>query len=280
MPLPGLTPQQQSHVDRWLPHAELVADMSWPERLTTVLWVRAASEDLVIKAPSPVMRAHTEREIAAHRSLGPLGPRFPELRFASEADHLLVLSFVPGQLVEGTHAAADPSVYCQAGRLLAHLQSLGSPDGERGTQYVAARHKTIAQRLARAAPLLGRDLFRRAQSAHTAGTPAHEPAVPCHGDMTPRNWVVSPEGVALIDLGRFAWRPWYSDAVRLWGALPDGDPRLTAYLDGIGRGEPWREAGWRDELLMQAISTVVWATDVGQPDFADDGRRMLERALG
>lgn len=280
MPLPGLTAIQQARVAQWLPGAELVADMSWPERLTTVLRVHAAGEDLVIKAPGPVMRTHAEREIAAHRSLGPLGPGFPELRFASATDHLLVVSYVPGHLVEGDPAEHEPAVYHLAGQRLAHLQSLGSPDWERGAQYVAARRATIAQRLARAQPVLGRDLFRRAQSALTAGASAHEPAVPCHGDMTPRNWVISSEGVTLIDLGRFAWRPWHSDAVRLWGALPDGDARLAAYLDGIGRGEPWSEAGWRDELLMQAISTVVWATDVGQPEFAEEGRRMLARTLG
>ncbi|MEV7974233.1 hypothetical protein [Cellulomonas sp. NPDC089187] len=85
--------------------------------------------------------------------------------------------------------------------------------------------------------------------------------------------------VRLIDFGRYALRPAYTDLVRVWHRYPEGDPRVDALVDGLGIRR-WDGAGWWAERLYQGVSTVVWASDRGFDDFAEDGRRMLRRALG
>jgi hypothetical protein len=59
-------------------------------------------------------------------------------------------SYLPGELVEGTPAKADPDVYRQAGELLARLQA---PTGISGT-YAGQALAGVTRRLAGAAGLV------------------------------------------------------------------------------------------------------------------------------
>ncbi|WP_448060752.1 aminoglycoside phosphotransferase family protein [Cellulomonas hominis] len=292
MPLPGLTPAQQRLVDHWLPGAELIADMSWPTRLTIVLHVRTATHDAVVKAGGEVTGHHISREIDAGTALRGLGPGLPTLIAGSAAERMVALHHQPGALVEGADAGRDPAVYREAARLLRRVHSAAPP--RPGTRYAWDRVDRLRRLVEPARPLLDGAIWRATVADIEAIVPAVEPVVPTHGDVQPRNWVVDHNAtgtdgtpaVALIDFGRFDHRPWYTDVVRLFHACGADDLRLLAFLDGLGQEPPWLRspasaegAAWRAENLYQALSTVVWATKVGDGAFADDGRAMLTRTL-
>ncbi len=95
MRLPGLTSAQQRLVDRWLPGADLVADMGWPARLTTVLHVRTPAHDAVVEAGGEVTGHHISREIAAGTALRGLGPGLPTLIAGSAAERPVTLHHQP-----------------------------------------------------------------------------------------------------------------------------------------------------------------------------------------
>lgn len=107
--------------------------------------------------------------------------------------------------------------------------------------------------------------------------PVPEPIVRTHGDMQPRNWLIDHGTVRLIDFGRYAPRPAYTDLVRVVHRYPPGDPRTAALLAEVGAAVD--SPGWFAENLYQALATVVWATDQGFEDFAAEGRGMLRRTL-
>ena len=286
MRLEGLTPHQEDLVNRWWPDAALVADLSWPEALTRVLHLRSRRGDVVVKAGGDVTRHHITREIAAGEQVH--GDGLPQLLAADNDAHLLLLAYQSGTLVQDTPAQDEPAVYRACGALLksVHCQAHAMID----TAYPQDRLNRLRRLLPQAEPLLDGATHRHLTAAIEGVTVRPEPRVPTHGDFQPRNWLVEGEParakVALIDFGRFAWRPWYSDLVRLFHALPPEDPRLLATLDGLDREPPWlldaestQAQGWAAENLFQAVATVVWATQVDALPFADHGRLMLERCL-
>jgi hypothetical protein len=273
-----LTAAQRALVDRWVPGAELVADLSWPEALTRVWHLRSGDVDAVVKAGGEVTGHHIGREIAAGRELTGLGDGLPVLIDGSATERVLALRYQPGALVQDTPAEADPAVFHAAGRLLARVH--GSAAAEISADYPTSRLDRLRRLLPRASTLLDPDLAARAAGAVGRIRPVPEPAVRTHGDMQPRNWLVDDAGtVRLIDFGRYALRPAYTDLVRVVHRFPPGDPRVGALLAGLGGPEPWDLPGWWAENLYQAVMTVVWATDVGSPDFAEEGRGMLRRTL-
>ncbi len=274
-----LTSAQRVLVDRWLPGAELVADLSWPEALTRVLHLRSGEVDAVVKAGGEVTGHHIGREITAGRELTGWGDGLPELIDGSAAQRVLALRYQPGALVQDTPAEGDPAVFHAAGRLLARVHGSAAP--VTSADYPVTRLARLRRMLPRVSPLLDPDLAARTAVAVDLVHPDPEPAVRTHGDMQPRNWLVDEAAgtVRLIDFGRYALRPAYTDLVRVVHRCPPGDPRTHALLAGLGIPEPWELPGWRAENLYQAVMTVVWATDVGSPDFAEEGRRMLRRTL-
>lgn len=89
-----------------------------------------------------------------------------------------------------------------------------------------------------------------------------------------------------IDLGRAELRPWYTDLVRLEHRYFAPDPELRgAFLRGYvphssARLDDAGAPGRRLDDLMQSLGTIVWAHDVGDPDFEEEWRTMLTRTLG
>lgn len=103
--------------------------------------------------------------------------------------------------------------------------------------------------------------------------------VPTHGDWQPRNWLVDRGTVKVIDFGRFAWRPAVSDFCRLAAQQWQHDARLEeAFFDGYG-GDPRTPQQWRMVALHEAIGTAVWAHQVGDVPFENQGHRMIADAL-
>ena len=103
--------------------------------------------------------------------------------------------------------------------------------------------------------------------------------MPTHGDWQPRNWLVHEGVISVIDFGRAALRPAMSDFSRLTAQDFRRDAALeAAFLDGYG-SDPREPGAWHRTLVREAISTAVWAHQVGDVAFEAQGHRMIADAL-
>ena len=275
-----LTTRQRDLLNQWLGPFELIADHSWPLQDTTVLKIRTVSsgtgEDFIVKASST--SHHIAREIQAHLSGAVSLPgRIPTMRFSSVEDGMLVADFIPGTLVQGTPAEFDAETYRQAGQLLAVLQH---PCGESSEYFPALKAKTL-DILARSVDLLSAHDFAQLNLEIEGLRPGTVSLTFTHGDYQPRNWLLDDEHINIIDFGRADSRHWTSDLVRLHHQQFLGRPDLeAAFYAGYGRGVGAAETDiWRLENLNQAVGTVLWAHQIADADFEQQGRDMVERLL-
>ncbi|MFC6157507.1 phosphotransferase [Kribbella jiaozuonensis] len=274
----GLTDRQQVLLDTWLPSAELVKDHSWGLIGTLVLELTQNGERYIAKAGDAADH-HLAREIRAHRNwLTPWTSRgrAPQLVNADDDAKLLLTRFLPGELVEGSPAEWAPATYREAGELLAqfHQQSAvpddtyESRENQRTLTYLGKPHRIASE------------LAERLQ-AEIAGWPT-APAilVPTHGDWQPRNWLTDNGTIRVIDFGRADLRPAYTDLARLAAQQFRSNPELeTAFLNGYGE-DPREPDVWHRAQLREAVNTCVWAYQVGDEPFEQQGHRMIAEAIG
>ncbi|GAA1131363.1 hypothetical protein GCM10009630_31540 [Kribbella jejuensis] len=273
----GLSERQQQLLDEWLPSATIVRDHSWGIIGTCVLELEHAGAHYIAKA-ADAEDHHLARELRAHRNwLRPwttIG-RAAELIHADDDAKLLLTRYLPGELVEGTPYEWMPETYHQAGELLAalHEQSAVPDDtyedreNERIRRYLRMPH--------RIAPDVVEQV--RTTIAHWPTPPAL--VVPTHGDWQPRNWLIDHGVVRVIDFGRADLRPAYTDLARLAAQQFQRDPALEpALLAGYG-SDPREPEAWQRTRLREAVSTAVWAYQVGEEPFEQQGHRMLAAAL-
>jgi Ser/Thr protein kinase RdoA (MazF antagonist) len=195
---------------------------------------------------------------------------------ADDGARLLVTTYLPGELVEGTDHERLPDTYRQAGRLLARLHAQGEAEDpeletrekEKALAWLAKPHRIATGVAAR--------LRAEVESWPTPPTVV----VPTHGDWQPRNWLVHEDVVSVIDFGRADLRPALTDFARLSAQQFRADPALeAAFLDGYGP-DPREPAAWHRTRVREAIGTAVWAHQVGDGDFERQGHRMIAEALG
>ncbi|MEV0790064.1 aminoglycoside phosphotransferase family protein [Kribbella sp. NPDC050459] len=269
----GLTERQQQLLDRWLPSAVIVRDHSWGVIGTLVLELEDGGERYIAKAGDDADH-HLTRELRAHRNwLRPWTTRgrAAELVHADESAKLLVTRFLPGELVEGTPSEWSPDIYRQAGELLAAFhRQYGVPDAayesreNEGTLLDLGKPHRIAP-----------DLAERIRSTIRAWPTPPATLVPTHGDWQPRNWLVDDGTVRVIDFGRADLRPAYTDFARLAAQQFRSDPSLEpAFLAGYG-SDPRDPEAWQRTRLREAVSTAVWAHQVGDEAFEAQGHRMI-----
>src|SRR6478672_9605965 len=276
-PIAALTERQQDLLDQWLPGAEVVAEHGWGLTQRTVLELVHRSQRLIVKAGGSA-DGHIARELTAHRlwlapwtSIG----RAPELVHGDEQAKLLVTKYLPGVLVLGHPSANDPDTYRQAGQLLAgfHAQQT-SIDGdyerqqnERTLGWLDSPHRIPAHWV--------EEVRRRIEL--WPNTPAA--LVPTHGDWQPRNWLLDRGTVYVIDFGRAALRPAYTDMARLSYRDFARNPALErAFLNGYG-SDPREPEVWERNQIREGVSTAAWAHQVGDRAFEHEGRNLLQDAL-
>ncbi len=85
--------------------------------------------------------------------------------------------------------------------------------------------------------------------------------------------------VRVIDFGRFDYRPAATDLCRLavqqWRSMPGLEIAfMSGYVD-----DPRDREVWGIDLLREAVGTAVWAHQVGDDPFEQQGQRMLREAL-
>jgi Phosphotransferase enzyme family len=275
--LSNLSPQQQALLDQWLPSATVEKNHSWGLVATTVLEIAHAGSRIIVKAGDGEDH-HIQRELHAH--LNWLDPwtsrgRAPTLLHGSVDAKLLVTRYLPGELVLGSEHADEPSTYRQAGELLAllHAQTVVTDDdyesreNEKSLAWLSKPHRIAATTV------------ERLQAEIAAWPTPPATLVPTHGDWQPRNWLIHDDVVSVIDFGRAAMRPPFTDFARL--AVQDfhRDPTLeTAFLDGYGT-DPRETAAWYRNQVREAIGTAAWAYRVRDEPFEAQGHRMLADAL-
>ena len=272
-----LDEEQSKYVARQLSLPVVIRDLSWKLAYTKVLHVRAEAGDFVVKA-APPSNHHIEREITAYESYTePLArrARTGQLVAADRAANILIATFQPGALVEGTAYEFDPDIHEQAGSA---LRTFHDQHARVDDEYdIRATQKTTAllDRQHRIAPCIEVEA-RRLLSAYR---PASIVVTPTHGDWQPRNWLIEKERLRVIDFGRFDFRPPSTDLCRLFTQQWKEAPELgDAFLRGYG-ADPRDEYVWPMDLLREAIGTAVWAFRVGDVDFEAQGHRMLDEAI-
>jgi tRNA A-37 threonylcarbamoyl transferase component Bud32 len=273
----GLTHVQRELLGEWLPSATLVADHSWGTVGRRVLELEYAGARYIAKA-GDASDHHLAREIRAHRHwLAPwvsIG-RAPTLLHANVDARILVTSFLPGVLVEGTLHEWDPDTYRQAGALLAVLHG----------QLSAVDPGFEARETAKALSLLDRPhritagtVDRLREEMRSWPTPPSI-LVPTHGDWQPRNWLMHEGHLRIIDLGRADLRPASTDLARLAAQQFRDAPALEdAFLEGYG-DDPRERGEWHRIRVREAVGTAVWAHQMGASAFEGQGHRMIAEAL-
>ena len=272
-----LSPKQQDLLSQWLPGVTVDKDHSWGLVQTTVLEVTQAGARFIIKAGG-VEDHHIEREIHAHRHW--LSPwvsrrRAPTLLRSSIDAKLLVTTYLPGNLVLDSKHAAEPDTFRQAGELLnlLHTQALVIDDDYERVQ----NDKCL--KLLDGPHRIPTTTVERLRTLITAWPPPAVPVVPTHGDWQPRNWLVHEDVVSIIDFGRAAMRPAYTDFARLAAQEFRTNPSLeTAFMTGYG-DDPRETSGWHRSRIREAIGTACWAHAVGIESFEAQGHRMIAEAL-
>lgn len=201
--------------------------------------------------------------------------RAPRLLHADEEAKLLVTCYLPGRLVQGTRYEASPDIYRQAGALLARFhRQLVVEDNE-----FEAREKEKTLGFLDKPHRIDPATAERLRAVVAAWRTPSSTVVPTHGDWQPRNWLVHNGAVSVIDFGRAALRPALTDLARLASQQFRGAPAIeAAFLDGYGY-DPREDAAWQRNRIREAIGTAVWAYQVGDVAFEQQGHRMIAEAL-
>lgn len=272
-----LSTTHQCFVEEHLDGLELVEDMSWGLIDTSVLHVRSSGADFVVKCAGPTNH-HIGREITAHESstqqLVDLGLASRMIAF-DRSKNILITTYLQGRLAQGSSVEFDYDIHVQAGAALRALHGMDSvmdPDYER---RATEKSLNLLGQSHRIDPLTA----HRARILLTDYRPRPVAVVPTHGDWQPRNWLVHEERLRVIDFGRFEYRPPATDLCRLAAQQWSTSNLLEdAFIEGY-ETDPRDEEVWLIDLLREAIGTAVWAYQVGDQRFEDQGHRMLARAL-
>lgn len=275
--LDNLNEKQRALLEKWLPGARLERCHSWGLVETIVLEMKHAGSTYIVKA-SGESDHHIARELYAHRNwLEPwtsIG-RAPQLKFGDSIARLLVTHYLPGDLVLEVDATVDPSMYRQAGELLAVFHEQGAVADH---EYEHRENKKSHAWLDGSHRISGSDVDLLRLRIASWPTPASI-LVPTHGDWHPRNWLVHEGAVSIIDLGRAAMRPAMTDFARLSAHEFLRDREFEeAFLEGYG-SDPRETDGWYRNQVREAISTAAWAYRVGDEQFEAQGLRMISDVL-
>lgn len=251
-----MTPAQRAFLDRpgpWRP----LRDLGWNITDQSVLLIDQDGPKTV-KCGGPTNR-HLPREIDAH--LGPLRgfDATPALVAANRECNILVLEYVPGTLAE--EATPSARLAGEAGSLLARLHDLVPPGSD---ATLDAKLTRAALRWLNKPTGLDPGLVRRAQAILEDHEPRPLAVTFCHGDYSPRNWLIS-DSLLVIDFGRSGLRPASYDLLQLlihpWWPEIAGE-FLAGYGSELDLGEDLRI-----QRIREAITIAAWAHKAGQRDF-------------
>ncbi|WP_354639988.1 aminoglycoside phosphotransferase family protein [Kitasatospora camelliae] len=230
------------------------------------------------------------REVHAYQhATAALPPGRVAALHAHDADALLVVTgAVDGTALRHTPLTARqrPEAYRQAGKLLRKLHDqplpdVASPGDERDVPWPQERERAL--NLAREVGLGIEDLALL--DTAMAVPPPVLPLVVCHGDFSPRNWIVdttSGDGmlVRLIDFERSQVEEAVRrDLMRIVYQITAHQPELReAFFDGYGRTlTDAEQAGCRAYAAIDCPSALRWATKHRDDEIQRYGLTMLNQ---
>lgn len=229
------------------------------------------------------------RETRAYRHIVPvLGhSRAPDLVDSRAEDLVLLLTAVPGAPAPGLALTTGEwrAVHRQAGVLCARLHEAGELDRSDRTEAEASLNvaaegaeKYLARTGARLTPDEQQMIRDHAAQLRRVGP---VPVGYIHGDNQPRNWLVPPAGLALVDFEHTRPAARVQDLVILavteWLDHPD---REKAFFQGYGRDLTCAERhALRCLTALDAVNCLAWGLDNNHPEVTGRGRRTLDRLM-
>ncbi|MFI6113249.1 phosphotransferase [Kitasatospora sp. NPDC051164] len=218
-----------------------------------------------------------------------LGAAAPRLVAADETLRAVVLTALPGRPLHGAVLAPERerAVFQRIGALARRIHQSSpprpAPAGSGPAVAKADRHLAGARsHLLPGDEEFVRDLARQAEDLQPLEW------VETHGDLQPRNVLVTPDTadepdtldvfVAVIDIERSEPGPAVRDLVRLsdaWAGRPD---LFEAFLAGYGRSlTAAEEARLVIDAALDSVSGIAYGTAHGDPELVERGRRTLAR---
>jgi Ser/Thr protein kinase RdoA (MazF antagonist) len=264
-------------VEPLLGSCRVIADHTWPEWREAIVAeiIDSAEVRWFVKRHRSVDRYY--RELTAYQRWVPaLSDRAPRLRASNDTTRLLVVSALPGAEPKRW---SDPELLIQAGRILRAFHD--AEDLGAWEDLVGDKQATLDYWLTRGPGLIAPRVinFVRRELDNLEALPA--PArVPCHGDFSPRNWLVAHGKLNLIDFGEAGADLWVSDLGRLIFGWHLPNDSLADLLEGYGRQPD------RDELAMlratytaAVVGHIVWGHEHGNRDFEVSSRQLLDALI-
>lgn len=254
-----------------------VADHTWPEwREAAVVEVSdAEGQAWFAKRHRSPERYH--RELRAYRRWVPaLGDRAPSLRGFDDENQLLVVSGLSGAPPTNWR---DHDLLRQAGRLLRGLhdaEQLGP-----WNSMVVDRSAELEYWLQRGTGLIERRVvdFVRSGLASLHGL-APPSLAPCHGDFTPRNWLVAGSTLRVFDFGESRPDAWISDLARLVFGWQISGEELDVLLSAYGRRPSDEEILLlRANFAVELVWQIVWGHEHRNDAFESSCRAILDALL-
>ena len=224
-----------------------------------------------------------EQELHAYQIWTPhLSPLTPRLLEHQRETHTLLLSAVPGELVEKVKLSTreERDLHRQAGAFLRRLHDVPFEDTDTLTLAEALKKRTEAW-TARAEGVLSPEDTAWVKARVTEALPllANFTRAPCHRDYTARNWLTDGGRLYVIDFEHAHPDGWLYDLERLWSDVwPERPDLRAAFLNGYGRDLTEEEEGVLERVAAHgALSTIVWARDHKDTAFEKQGWRRLAR---
>ena len=221
-----------------------------------------------------------EQELHAYQAWTPhLSPLTPKLLAHQRETQTLLLSAVPGELVERVKLSTreESDLHRQAGAFLLRLHDVPFEDADPLT-LAEALEKRLEAWAARAQGVLTLEDIAWVRARVAEALPLLEglTRVPCHRDYTARNWLAEGNTLYVIDFEHARPDGWLFDLERLWAALwPERPDLRAAFLDGYGRYLGEEEGVLERCAALGALSTIVWARDHKDTEFEKQGWRHL-----
>lgn len=275
----GTLPALRGLAERHLGSCRLVALPGGDRPGQRVARFRAADgREYIVKQHSAAEKH--QREVHAYRHWAPaLRANAPQLLAADQTTRTVLITALPGQLVEGTGDAAS---HRQAGFLLRSFHNAEPPRPLDGFQrWLTSR---IAWWREQCLPLLSarerQIIDKHLATLHELGAP---PGGPCHLDYQPRNWVTDQAGaLGVIDFEHARIDLQARDLVRLYFRCWPSDPGLReAFLDGYGRPLTDQEDHWiRCCGAIDVLTALVRGAQADDPAMTTHGRATLRRLSG
>jgi Ser/Thr protein kinase RdoA (MazF antagonist) len=227
-----------------------------------------------------------EQELRAYQEFLPHALKVtPSLLAYRRELQTMLISAVPGELVDLTAKSTEPEIYRQAGQFLRSYHDVPYQD----TETLVLEKQSVGEAFWHRAE----SWLKRAESFVSANDIAWVTArvkemlpalktikrVPCHRDYTARNWLWG-EKLYVIDFEHSRPDVWLFDLEKLWSEVWPGQAELKeAFMVGYGHAFTTEdEALLTGYTALSCVTKIVWSFEHGDNgEYAEMGRRMLEK---